>query len=65
MKLVLSTDFHRRNEKIIISIKQSAASLAHVSCSPVSSIGDIINRINIAIARHTIIIVFKHVKKEK
>ena len=65
MKLVLSTDFHRRNEKIIISIKQSAASLAQVSCSPVSSIGDIISSINIVIARHTIIIVFKHVKKEK
>ena len=39
------------------------AIFAHVSCSPVSSIGDIINRISTAIARDTIIISFKHIKK--
>lgn len=46
-------------------MKQSAASLAHVSCSPVSRKEDIINRIKTANASNTIIIVFKHVKKEK
>jgi hypothetical protein len=55
-KTVLSTNFHRRNEKNIINIKHSAASLAQVSCSPVSSTGDIISSINIVIARQTIII---------
>jgi len=57
-KLSLSTDFHRRNEKIIINTKQSVASLAHLSCSPVSRKEDIINRTNVVNASNTIIILF-------
>jgi hypothetical protein len=59
---VLSTIFHRINEKIIINTKQSVASLAQISCSPVSSIGDTINRRNTANASNTIIILFKQAK---
>jgi hypothetical protein len=60
--LSLSTDFHRINEKIIIKIKQSAASLAQTSCSPVSRTGETISKTIIAIASKTIIM---YAKKEK
>lgn len=62
--LSLSTDFHRRNEKIIINTKQSVASLAQVSCSPVSRKEDVINRTKTANASNTIIILFKQFRKE-
>jgi hypothetical protein len=61
--VVLSTDFHRINEKIIIKTKQSVASLAQISCSPVSRTGEIISKTIIAIASETIIMYAKRKNK--